>query len=80
MKAKTWKQAAKQNRKAYRHWFDMAMYYLTKWRKTEEDLLMVTQQLAKFDCACESGSEYEPEFICGWHQIIYEIVDSKGIK
>jgi hypothetical protein len=78
MSANTWKKAAKQNRKAYRRWFGMAMYYLSKWRSTEFTLHTAASRLAEIDCACESGNQYEPEFVCGWHQTVYEIEESRG--
>jgi hypothetical protein len=76
MNSKLWKQAAKRNRKGRGHWFGMAVgYYLPKWRDTQKLLHPALERLVEIDCGCESGGEYVPEYICGWHQALYALED-----
>lgn len=82
MNAKTWKKAAKQNKKAYRHWFEMSLYYLRNWRDTQKLLLVALDRLGQTDCGCESGGsmgDYDPGFVCSWHRDLIKLEEEIGM-
>ena len=68
----------------YEPWIELGITELEYWKKLhiesqerEKILQKGCEDLAELDCACESGTHYTPEFICGSHKCLLSLFEEK---
>ena len=52
------------------------MNHLERIKQAVEATRVRIDELVGPDCGCESGTEFEPEFICGWHKVVVDLEDT----